>query len=221
MHSFYIEAALQQTEQAINNQTMDRRTDKSHASVLAAVTSAVMFLELSINCYYSDQFLPFARTKFAKALRAAWDEGVDRLGLLSKYQLALTLANAAPFETGRDPYQSVACLVDLRNRLTHPKQAFGLRGEDQLESLLRGRFRFRSTELYQGFFPDQCFSPDCAIWAIRSSVIFVDEFLRKLPTYAQQNTGELVRTKSWLHDLSELQGKADAAQLPYKLKGMS
>ena len=92
--------------------------DTRRACILGAVMCSACFLECCINGLYDYAHSPYSRTtKLHRALASVWSEGLDRLSMLAKYPIALVLAKREPFQTGTEPYKSVAALTNLRNVL--------------------------------------------------------------------------------------------------------
>ena len=112
--------------------------------MVGAIFSAVAFLEAVINELFIDtvheyehgpaQQLP---ADVKQRLAAAWDQATEFMAILTKFQAALVLAGKDSFDPGRQPYQSVKVLIELRNALTHskPKSRSGA-SPDQFEKRL-------------------------------------------------------------------------------------
>ena len=166
-----------------------------------------MFLELVINTLYGDQPSRLKRTNLGKRLAQLWDEGIDRQPTLSKYQIALALAGKPPFRVSAEPYQSVKCLIDLRNALAHPKSTFGSHAEDRLEHVLRGRYKFREQTSGHTFFPYACLTPYCALWALKSAATFVIDFYKALPPASRDTIMDVGRLRDWRQRAEQLAGK--------------
>ena len=185
---FYLQSAV---ELALLAVVEESRGGESHqgpraACVIGAVICSAAFLECTINGLYEDAKRHTRRTNFHKALTSVWGEAFERLPILAKYQLALTLARKDIFQTGSEPYQSAEAVIELRNAIAHPKEILeSKKNQQKLENRLRGRYKFGvEREHRKEFFPDRCLSADCAKWATSAAVQFVDEFKRRLPPTA-------------------------------------
>lgn len=167
------------------------RFDIEHrAFATSAVLSAVAFLEAAINELFQDaadghtSYLEPLDSETVSALAGAWDQGIDRLSLLGKYQLACHLTRTEPFDPGDDPFQSAALLVRLRNALVHyrPKN----QSAKHMTSLEKGlEARFPQNALMAGakgnpFFPDKCLGTGCTSWAVSAVEKFGSEFFGRL-----------------------------------------
>lgn len=108
---------------------------------------------------------------------------VDDQDTLSRFQLILYLLQKPPFDKGAEPYQSTALVIRLRNEITHYKSKWGKDMQPtklfaSLKDLKHKPPPFMSR--HTNFFPHQCLSADCAAWAVRSTVVFLDAMYDKL-----------------------------------------
>lgn len=156
------------------------------ACVVGAVTCAVSFLECSINGLYEYAKQLSRPTKFHKALRDVWDEKADHLPMFSKYHIAIAFAGAEMFHRGSEPFQSADALVTLRNYIAHPKELMsGETSQEKLRKRLIRKFKFNPQGKLKGdFFPRECLSTDCAMWAVETAARFFLDFERRLPRKA-------------------------------------
>lgn len=102
---------------------------------------------------------------------------VDDQRTLDRFDLILHLLQRPALDKGREPYQSASLLVRLRNEITHYKSKWGEEMASQklftsLKALHHKPPAFVSET--SNFFPHQCLSADCAAWAVRSTVAFLD-----------------------------------------------
>ena len=113
--------------------------------------------------------------------------------MFTKYQTILAIAGQPGFEEGDQAFANVRILTEIRNHLLHytrewvvvgSRQAPGREPEstaDYFEKVLLRKF---ATNPLAGknvpFFPYKCLGHGCAEWAIMNSVIFTDEFFRRL-----------------------------------------
>lgn len=112
---------------------------------------------------------------------------------LEKYETALRMAGAAGFDRGVQPYQDVALLIRLRNALIHFEPQSHHEGENeptQFEVRMSGKFPLNplaappinplGKDPLQPFLPDKCLGYGCAMWALKSSVAFTEEFFSRM-----------------------------------------
>lgn len=112
------------------------------------------------------------------------------LSTLDKYQLILVNCNIEPFNTGREPYQSINTVRKLRNYFVHHEPRWVDAEEDELPDSNLGRElktkNFEEVPYIDGdsrpYFPDRCLSYGCAKWVLKSSLKFINEFYNKIGT---------------------------------------
>jgi hypothetical protein len=171
------------------------------AFVLNSVLSTVSFLESTINELYADAaddayfFADGEHEALLRMIGEKWhnEKNFDRFPLISKYQRILTIAGKPPFEEGDQAYENVRTLIEIRNHLMHYKREWivirdpgaARNGEEttaeKFEKILRKKFAINPLARKNlPFFPDKCLGHGCAEWAIVNSVIFTDEFFRRL-----------------------------------------
>jgi hypothetical protein len=169
--------------------------------VLNSVLSSVSFLESTINELYADvadEAYYFADEKHEEILRLIgekWknEKNFDRAPLLIKYQKILVIAGKPSFDEGDQAFANLRILIDIRNHLMHYTREWVVLGElgfrDAGEETTSGKFekilrqKFAANPLAyknQPFFPDKCLGHGCAEWAVVNSLIFTDEFFRRL-----------------------------------------
>jgi hypothetical protein len=156
-------------------------------------------LEAFINELFADAgepeggYLKPVSVDIRRLMSKMWQQGIPRTArypILDKYGVALTLADKPQPDAGSAPYQDVKCLIDLRNSLIHFEPEWTPAGrkdsEDQRsahkhEKALRGKFALNPfLPAVNPFYPDQCLSYGCAVWALEASILFADEFCAKL-----------------------------------------
>ena len=169
--------------------------------VLNSVLSSVSFLESTINELYADVAdgaYYYADEKHEVLLRLIgekWnnEKNFDRAPLLSKYQKILIIAGMPSFDEGDQAFANLRILIEIRNHLMHYTREWvvigdrGCRGTGEettsgkFEKILRQKFATNSFALKnQPFFPNKCLGHGCAEWAVVNSLIFTDEFFRRL-----------------------------------------
>jgi hypothetical protein len=171
------------------------------AFILNSVLSTVSFLESAVNELYADAaddayfFADQENEALLRRIGEKWhnEKNFDRAPLISKYQNILAIAEKLPFEEGDQAYANVRTLIEIRNHLMHYKREWvvirerGDPGEgeetraEKFEKIVRKKFAINPLAPKNlPFFPDKCLGHGCAEWAIVNSIIFTDEFFRRL-----------------------------------------
>jgi len=169
--------------------------------ILNSVLSTVAFLESTINELYADaadEAYFFADEKHEALLRLIcekWknEKNFDRAPLLNKYQKILLIAGKSPFDEDDQAFANLKFLIEIRNHLMHYKREWVVIGDGatrrdgdettggKFEKNLRKKFAINPFAPKNGpFFPDKCLGHGCAEWAVVNSLIFTDEFFRRL-----------------------------------------
>ena len=111
-------------------------------------------------------------------------EVIDGEDTLSRYKLVLHLLNKEPLDRGAQPWQDAALLVKLRNNLIHYKSKWGsqLENSNTFAAIMRLKHPRPPFVPASGvnFFPHQCLSAGCAVWAVDTAVAFLDAFYAHL-----------------------------------------
>lgn len=165
---------------------------------MGAVTFAASFLEAAINELYADAVdgvqdrIKHLAPAVAIRLAAVWALMKEERGrsFLTKYQVALRLAERAEFARGKAPLQDVEALSALRNALVHfvPEWATGGAGREtdatssaHLQSRLYGRFDPNPfVAAGNSFFPGKCLGHGGARWAVETAIAFADDFFARM-----------------------------------------
>ena len=103
---------------------------------------------------------------------------------MEKFQIALALTRKPSFKSGRNPYQDVKLLVELRNALIHyvPEWVAAAQAEPEAEAAHKFEKKLRRKFLPSPFmgnnpyFPDKCLGHGCAKWGVDSALKFTDKF---------------------------------------------
>lgn len=161
---------------------------KHRAYVIGAVFAAAAYLEASINELYLEVQDHIANgnpenQRRVLAVPAHFWSAVARPPILHKYQLALVVADAEPFDEGRSPFREADGLVALRDALVHGRQewrdAHGRR--QNLERRLRAKFPHNALAREgDPEFPDQLLGAGCAMWAVRVAEKFNNDFCHRM-----------------------------------------
>lgn len=164
---------------------------KHIACVMGAILSAVSFLEANINEFFWEVAeTPSDRVKeldvgLKELLTGFWKQNSilfkPNFSLLEKYELVLVLARKPIMDKGKEPYQPVDDLIQVRNTMVHYRPEWSFGEPLSLEKRLRGKFDLNPLAP-QGsiFFPYLCLSFGCSKWAIESSLQFTDEFYKRI-----------------------------------------
>jgi len=174
---------------------------RHEAFILNSVLSTVAFLESTINELYADAaddayfFADEKHEALLKTIGEKWQNGknFDRAPVISKYQKILAIAGKAAFDENDQAFANVRALIEIRNHLMHyrrewveiPESGAGGKREaataGRFEKILRKKFATNPLAPKNvPFFPDKCLGHGCAEWAIANSLIFTDEFFRRL-----------------------------------------
>lgn len=174
---------------------------RHEAFTLSAVLSSVSFLESTVNELHADATDEEYSTideKHGTLLRTIGEQwqntrNFDRAPMITKYQTILAIAGQPGFEEGDQAFVNVRILTEIRNHLLHysrewvvirSRQAPIQEPEstaDYFEKVLYRKFATNPLALKNvPFFPDRCLGHGCAEWAIMNSIIFTDEFFRRL-----------------------------------------
>lgn len=174
---------------------------RHEAFILNSVLSSVVFLESTINELYADAadeayfFADEQHEALLREISEKWmnEKNFDRSPMLTKYQKILTIAGKPPFDERDQAFANVRDLIEIRNYLLHYKREWVVIGEGQksdpgeettgakFEKSLRKKFATNPlAHKNQPFFPDKCLGHGCAEWAVVNSLIFTDEFFRRL-----------------------------------------
>jgi len=169
--------------------------------ILNSILSSVAFLESTINELYADAadgayfFTDEKNEALLKSIGEKWrnEKNFDRAHLINKYQKILMIADKPPFDEDNPVFSNILTLIEIRNYLMHYKREWIIVQKDQmsgdmkethgekLERMLRNKFvKNPLAQKNRLFFPDTCFGHGCAEWAVGNSLIFTDEFFKKL-----------------------------------------
>lgn len=109
-----------------------------------------------------------------------WDKrGIERMPILDKYQHALAMLGASPFDESSSPYRDAWALIELRNALVHYKPTWdpARKRQTELAEVLKDRFPLSPfPDPGADFVTSKCMSAGCANWAISTVITLVSEF---------------------------------------------
>lgn len=108
---------------------------------------------------------------------------VDKRDVIRRFELILHLLRKPTLPRGREPVQSAKLVVGLRNELVHYKSQWGqdMTRDSLLKALERRKHRPPPhTSVGMNFYPHRCLSADCAEWALRSVVAYLEAFYEAL-----------------------------------------
>ncbi len=161
---------------------------RHRAYVIGAVLASAAFLEASINELYlevQDHVVngTAGGRRRVLALPAHFWSAVARPPILHKYQLALVVADAEPFDESRAPFRDADSLIALRDAFVHGRVEWrDQHGRRQnLERRLRAKFAHNAlASEADPLFPDQLLGAGCAVWAVRVAERFSNEFCQRM-----------------------------------------
>jgi hypothetical protein len=174
---------------------------RHEAFILNSVLSTVAFLESTINELYADVsdeayfFTDETQEALLRTIAEGWknEKNFDRAPVLARYQKILAIAGKPPFDERDQAFANVRDLIEIRNHLMHYKREWVVIGEGgkrgpgedttgvKFEKNLRKKYAANPlAPKNHPFFPDQCLGHGCAEWAVVNSLIFTDEFFRRL-----------------------------------------
>jgi hypothetical protein len=174
---------------------------RHEAFMLNSVLSTVSFLESTINELHADaadeayNFSDEKHETLLKLVSEKWknEKNFDRAPVLAKYQKILGIVGKPLFEDGDQAFMNVRDLIEIRNHLMHYKREWVVIADGErrvaIEDSTGAKFeknlrkKFATNPLApknRPFFPDQCLGHGCAEWAVVNSLIFTDEFFRRL-----------------------------------------
>jgi hypothetical protein len=138
--------------------------------VFSAVLAAAAFLEASINELYLEVQDHMANgnaggRRRVLAVPAHFWSDAARPPILHKYQLALVVADAEPFDEGRSPFRDADGLIALRDALVHGRPEWRDQHGRRQNLARRLRAKFRHSALASEVdpeFPDQLLGAGCA-----------------------------------------------------------
>lgn len=157
------------------------------AYVTAAVLSSAGFLEASINELYlelqkvTESEDSHLRHELA-LLVSAWPQIVAS-PVLQKYQIALSVTDADPYNEDVAPFADAESLVRLRSALlSYSPEWDDSRGRHHvLEDRLKDQFPPSPlVSASRPWFPDRCLSAGCARWAVKTVQIFANDFYKRM-----------------------------------------
>ncbi len=119
----------------------------------------------------------------AQRFLAPMADVVDGQDTLFRFQLILHPLERRSLHTDREPYQSIALVIRLRNELVHYKSRWG--AEMARNKLFTALEQLRHTpppftDQTMNFFPHRCLSAACAAWALHSVIAFLEAFYESL-----------------------------------------
>lgn len=167
---------------------VDQARQMQHrAYVTAAIMQSAAALESEVwqlTRYGPGQHLGTNGTDLdAQKLLDPIKEDVDGMKVLRRYEVILHLLGKEQMDRGAKTYQQGNLLIRLRNELVHYKSESG--PEMDRKGLYKSLKNLRCSKppFVQGnvnHFPFECLSAECAVWAWKSAVAFLDEFSEKL-----------------------------------------
>jgi hypothetical protein len=189
---FARESGRVEREDEGNDRLTSEIQSRHRAYVTGCVFATVSFLEAQINEIFTDaaddkRDLIYPLGDKIYLFAEMWKLGVPRTAsysILTKYEIALALAEKEPLDRGALVYQNAKLLIWLRNALIHyePMSSTSTAESSQSqEEKFRGKFSLNPlTGSKTPFFPERCIGYGCAKWAVESGVRFVDHCCSRL-----------------------------------------
>lgn len=190
-HRWAAERFARNVENIEDTEQQSPRFDIEHrAYAIASILSSVAFIEAAINELLkdaADQHTSYL-SSVSEDIRSAWAElwihaDKKRIPTLTKYQEALTRANAELFDEQDDMYRNVKLATNLRNMLVHYKpESRSANYSEEITRTLSGKFPENTLMAGSGnpYFPDKCLGAGCCWWALKSVRCFSDSFHQKI-----------------------------------------
>ena len=150
------------------------------ANAIATVFTSVAALESYANELFVDHAIVFPELRL-EVMSKLW-ELYEQKPILDKYEFALLLRQGEALNKGASPYQHIAALIKLRNALTHYKPEWS---NEQVEhakvsnALKHKAIPSAYFPAHEPLFPKAWVSHGTACWAIRSVLLFINEFEQK------------------------------------------
>ena len=184
-HNFAESAAEIESEDAGEIPTEEKW--RYRAYVTAAVLSAAGFLEASINELYLElQKVTNSEDSHLRhelaLLVSAWPQIVSS-PVLEKYQIALSVTDADPYNQDASPYADAESLMRMRAALlSYGSDWTDSRGRRHvLEERLKDSFPPSPlVSQHRPWFPDRCLSAGCAKWAVMTVQVFANDFYKRM-----------------------------------------
>lgn len=189
--SQHLESAQYFAEKAGEMEQQESVDRSQHrANVTAAVLTSVAFLEALVNEAYfkiiQTKLPPSLAESQRQLIQQLWDQTVEGVSTLKKYQVLLLMLGATPFDAGGHPYQDTQSLIKLRNCLIHYSPEFHDEAQEHeaLKRRLQGKFAENPLAPHTHlWFPHQCLGAGCARWSIDTARVFAEAFTARTPPH--------------------------------------
>jgi hypothetical protein len=151
--------------------------------ILAQATAAVMISVAGLEAYANELFIDHEKVFPGlpiEVMAKLW-ELYEQKAILEKFEMALLIKKAEPFDRGSKVYQDVAALIKLRNCLVHFKPKWFHEQEEhaKLSKLLGGKIEQSPFLSPEPFFPRAWAGSSCTEWAVRSVVELIKQLERR------------------------------------------
>ena len=184
-HNFAESAELLESEDPGDIATEEKW--RYRAYVTAAVLSSAAFLEAAINELYLElQKVTQSEDSHLRhelaLLVNAWPQ-IAKSPVLQKYQIALSVTDADPYNEDAPPYSDADSLLRLREALlSYSAEWDDARGKHHvLEERLKDAFPPSPLVSSQRpWFPDRCLGSGCAKWAVKTVQLFTNDFYKRM-----------------------------------------
>jgi hypothetical protein len=193
-------AVVAQVEHENYGRSFDGFWDEILHNSLGVVTLTVASIESYANELYFEGSIVTPVLNPAAAAELA--EVIDMESILRKYSMALVVRTGKRLNFGITPVQNANALIKLRNAIVHfrPEWFDEQDKHDKLSKILQHKFKPSAFLPDEPIFPRAWASHDFAIWALRTTVQFLDHF------YSE--AGVLSPIEKFKPQLRELSGNA-------------
>ncbi len=143
---------------------------------LSTITMSVAALECYVNEFYADGQAQGPHLNPVSS--GLFSEMIDRQSILDKYEFALALRSEKKLKRGENVVQNADVLIKLRNAIIHfqPEWDDTRDKHDKLSSQLESRVSKSPFLMGEPMFPRAWASAACAVWALKTTVNFLDYF---------------------------------------------
>lgn len=172
----YFSRKVSEIEQANLNAEFGPFWEEILANSMATITFSVAALEAYINETFADREKLFQGVS-GLAMSEIWELYEDK-PVLDKFDFALKLKGALPYEKGTLVYQNVATLIKLRNALTHfhPEWDNEAVRHKRLSNQLTGKIEKTRFFENENLFPRGWANHTATSWAMKSVCAFAIDF---------------------------------------------
>jgi hypothetical protein len=170
-------ARVAQIEQEHAGQPFGEFWEEILHNSLGVATLTVASIESYANELYFEGSILTSTLSMAAANEIA--KLIDRESILQKYSIALAVQTGKHLDFGIAPVQNASALIKLRNAIVHFRSEWiGEQGkhEELSNKFLKNKFKPSAYFPNEPVFPNAWASHDFTIWALRTTIQFLDHF---------------------------------------------